>query len=249
LDEAGFMKDRAHWYNAWWHQPGESRPTALHIFPHWNDPVPVGQNVDVWAFTNADETELFLNGKSLGRKPSGNYSHAEWSVPYAPGTLVAKAYSNSNSGGSNSNSNAAPIAVTNVTTTGAPARLRASFKGGVGAKGLRGDGTDVALVMVEVLDSNGLVVPTASNVITFAVPTGSVARIVGTGNGDPADHTPDKSLSRPVFHGLALGVVQSALSSKATTVAVSVTAPGLKGDSIRVNVAAETAEARLARMD
>jgi beta-galactosidase len=136
IDEAGFLKDRAYWYKAWWGQPD---PPVLHIFPHWNDPAPVGTNVSIWAFSNTDEVELMLNGKSLGRKFCGNYSHAEWEVPYEPGILTANAYVGTKS---------SPVATTKVATTGAPVALKASFKDGFGKDGIMADGRDVALIQV-----------------------------------------------------------------------------------------------------
>jgi beta-galactosidase len=97
---------------------------------------------------------------------------------------------------------------------------------------------------VDVVDKDGLTVPTASNNVTFTITGGNLdpgATVIGTGNGDPADHTPDKSLSRPAFHGLVLGVVQStrskdfAASVGTTLVAVVVSAPGLKSDTISIS--------------
>merc|ERR1712166_173664 len=49
--------------------------------------------VEVWAYSNADEVELFLNNVSQGRAPCGPQSHAAWNVSYKPGTLEARAYS------------------------------------------------------------------------------------------------------------------------------------------------------------
>ena len=59
---------------------------VLHLFPHWN--WKQGENVDVLAYFNSDEVELFLNGKSLGTKrKTGDDLHVTWRVPYEPGTL------------------------------------------------------------------------------------------------------------------------------------------------------------------
>lgn len=232
LDEAGFMKDRAYWYQAWWGMP---KTPVLHVFPHWNAPAALGTNVSVWAFSNADEVELFLNGKSLGRESSGNYAHAEWQVPYAPGTLSAKAYMQSASGA---------VANATVVTTGAPTSLKASFHAGVGEKGITLDGADIALVKVEVVDAKGMAVPTANQNVTFAVSGDAV--IFGTGNGDPADHTPDKSTTRPAFHGLVMGVVQSQVATGGNisdgTVTVKVTASGLTSDTLTINTKAPSAD-------
>jgi len=62
-------------------------------------------------------------------------------------------------------------------------------------------------VTLEVLDKDGLVVPTASNLVRFKA-TGA-GRLIGLGNGDPSCHEPEKSGKRPAFNGLALAIVQS----------------------------------------
>src|SRR5439155_13320848 len=62
----------------------------LHLFPHGN--WAPGDTIDVWAYTNADELELFLNGGSLGvKRKEGDVLHLMWRVAYAPGTLRAVA--------------------------------------------------------------------------------------------------------------------------------------------------------------
>ena len=153
----------------------------------------------VFAFGNVPggSLALELNGRPLGNKTIKLGGFVTWLVPYEPGTVVVRAFKN----GSQTS-----CAETNVTTTGPPAALRASIKDGVGAGGLVDDGTDVALVMVEVVDAQGRMVPIASDVVTFSV-VGDGARIIGTGNGNPASHTPDKSLVREAFNGLVLAVV------------------------------------------
>ena len=75
IDEAGFPKDRFYWYQAWFKKYGEGEG-MVHLFPHWSwDPATTKQ-VNMWVFSNAPETELFVNGESFGRKASGNLSHA-----------------------------------------------------------------------------------------------------------------------------------------------------------------------------
>lgn len=61
---------------------------VLHIFPHWN--WKENQTVDIWAYSNAEEVELFLNNKSLGvQKKQGDDLHLMWRVPFVAGTLKA----------------------------------------------------------------------------------------------------------------------------------------------------------------
>ncbi len=74
---AGFEKDRYFRYNLKaWYAP--DTPT-LYLFPHWN--WASGTNVTVWAYSNADSVELFLNGtygRSLGMQTMAQYGHVEW---------------------------------------------------------------------------------------------------------------------------------------------------------------------------
>ena len=84
----------------------------VHLFPHWN--WDSNSKVEVWAYSNGAEVELFVNGKSFGRSPSGNFSHAVWkAVPYTPGNIKAVAYDSSN----------VTIATQTIETTGEPAAL------------------------------------------------------------------------------------------------------------------------------
>jgi beta-galactosidase len=221
LDIAGFLKERGYWHRVWLANP---EPPVVRLFPHWNWNTGSGArqshmatcdglceaaadgsstNVTVFAFANVPggAMELWLNGETLGSASIRLGGWASWVVPYAPGTLAARAYKN--------NSDAAS-AETSVETTGAAAALRVSIKDGVGARGIVMDGADVALVMVEVVDVTGRVVPIASSSITFSV-SSSAAHIIGTGNGNPSSHTSDKSVVREAFNGLALAIIQSVL--------------------------------------
>lgn len=186
VDLAGFPKDPFYLYQSAW----TDRP-MLHLLPHWN--WTPGQSIDVWAYTNAEEVELFLNGKSLGakRKPE-TVSHLMWRVQYAPGTLRAVA----RTGGR-------VIETAEVKTTGAPARValvpdRAR---------IRADGADLSFVTVTVKDRAGLDVPTAEPLIRFHV-IGD-ARIVGVDNGDQISHTSFQAHQVPLFNGKALVIIRS----------------------------------------
>jgi beta-galactosidase len=208
LDIAGFPKDRFYWYRAWF-VPDTS---SSWLFPHWSWDNQ-NFNLPVWVYSNGDEVELFVNGKSQGRKSMPKFGHVEWSgVKYQPGSLKAVSYKRG-----------VISSVVYRNTTSEPAALRLSIKDGVGAT-LAAGCKDVALLQVEVVDQNGAVVPDASNEVTFSV-TGA-GELTGTGNGDPACHVSDKSATRPAYHGLVLGVVQA--GSSTGTITVSATAPGLR---------------------
>ena len=83
IDLCGFPKDAYYLYQSEW----TDKP-VLHIFPHWN--WKPGDTIDVRAYANAQEVELFLNGVSLGaRRKAGDDLHLQWRVPFAPGTIRA----------------------------------------------------------------------------------------------------------------------------------------------------------------
>jgi beta-galactosidase len=84
MDLCGFPKDNVYYLKSWW----QDKP-VLHILPHWNWQGKENQPVDVWVYSNCDQVELFLNGKSLGKKEMPKNSHLEWKVNYKPGTLKA----------------------------------------------------------------------------------------------------------------------------------------------------------------
>jgi beta-galactosidase len=169
MDTCGFPKDNFWYYQAWW-----TDAPVLHILPHWNWAGREGQEIDVRALSNCDEVELFLNGRSLGRRPMNRYSEIKWQVPYAPGTLSATGYKGGKA-----------VAETKVETTGVPAAVQLSpYPREIGA-----DGESVAIFKVSVVDAQGQTVPTAGNSLSFDLE--GPGRIIGVGNGDPSSHEPD----------------------------------------------------------
>ncbi|MGH2552389.1 MAG: glycoside hydrolase family 2 TIM barrel-domain containing protein, partial [Chitinophagaceae bacterium] len=91
MDMCGFPKNIYYYYQSWW-----TDKDVLHISPHWNFRSkgpgwnkPVGDSIDVWVNTNADNVELFLNGKSKGKKDMPRNSHLKWTINYEPGKLEA----------------------------------------------------------------------------------------------------------------------------------------------------------------
>ncbi|WP_443750748.1 beta-galactosidase GalA [Asticcacaulis solisilvae] len=180
LDTTGVFKDSA-WYlkSVWTDAP------MVHLLPHWTWPGREGQPIDVRAYSNAGAVELFLDGKSLGRRTIEKDGHAQWSVPYKPGRLVAKAMT----GGK-------VVATATAETTGAAAKV--SLSGDVSR--LKADGCDIAMVWVNVMDAQGRIAPTSGNAVRFET-TGPI-RIIGVGNGDPASHEADRPADRHDFQGV-----------------------------------------------
>jgi len=185
----------------------------VHVFPHWNWAGKEGQPIDVWAYSNAERVELFLNGTSLGSKLMPKNGHVNWSVPYAPGTLTAKAYTGDTL-----------ISSDVVVTTGEAAGLRLRTD----RTKLKSDGEDVTMVSVDVIDKLGRVVPTADNEVTFTL-TGA-AHIAGVGNGDPSCHEPDKASRRSAFNGHCLVIVGA--NELPGTIQLTASAAGLSSTSL-----------------
>jgi beta-galactosidase len=157
-----------YYLQSWWtDQP------VLHIFPHWN--WKDGQAVNVWAYSNCDEVELFLNKKSLGRKTMPINSHIEWPVNFEPGTLSAWGYKNNKE-----------IITDTVETIGEPSCIKLTSDRST----IKADGEDVSMITVAINDTKGRLMPTANNEITFSLL--GPGKIIGVGNGDPSSHEPDK---------------------------------------------------------
>lgn len=172
LDTCGFPKDGFYYLKSWW---GEE--PVLHLFPHWDWPGREGQAIEVWAFSNANEVELWLNGESLGKKPVEQNGHVEWQVPYHPGELRAQSYRQGRAAES-----------VRIETSTAPRALEL----GVDRAELAADGLDVAVFRVSCRDAHGRRVPTADVPVTFALV--GPGRLLGVGNGDPSSHEPDRFL-------------------------------------------------------
>ena len=186
VDLAGFPKDAYYLYQSEW-----TNKPVLHIFPHWN--WKKGQTIDVWAYTNCDEVELFLNGKSMGiRKMTGDKLHLTWRLTYEPGILKAVGKKDGRI-----------ILTKEIQTAGAPAKLQLV----VDRPQIHADGKDMAFVTVNVVDKNGTLVPHADNLVHFKV--NGKAFIAGVDNGSQTSHEPFKANYRHAFNGKCLVVLQS----------------------------------------
>ena len=156
MDICGFPKDGYYAYKAAW-----TNEPVVHIFPHWNLPTgqagwpgKEGDSIKVHCYTNCDEVELFLNGKSQGKKKAEPYKKLIWSLIYQPGKLEAKGYK----GGKLVTKD-----IVETTTTPAQAALNSDVTT------LKADGCDVAVIRVSIKDAKGRVVPTANNLVKFSV--------------------------------------------------------------------------------
>ena len=210
IDLAGFPKDVYYMYQSEW----LTKP-VLHIFPHWN--WKRGQVVDVWAYyNNADEVELFLNGKSLGiRKKNDTTLHVMWRVPFEAGTLKAV-----------SRKNGKIILTKEIKTAGEAVRIEL-----IADKiNLRSGEKDLSFVTARILDKKGNLVPYADNLIKFSI-TGNGA-IVGTDNGYQADTVSMKSHERKCWKGLGLAIIQS--TEKKGNITLTATSTGVSSATITI---------------
>ncbi|HEU4834194.1 MAG TPA: beta-galactosidase GalB [Pyrinomonadaceae bacterium] len=212
IDLAGFPKDAFYFYQSEW-----TNTPVLHVFPHWN--WKQDEKVDVVAyFNNADEVELFLNGRSQGAKrKQGDDMHVFWRLPFAPGVLKAV-----------SRKNGKVVLTKEVRTAEAPAKIVLTPD----RQTIKADGADLSFVTVKVVDKNGTLVPAANDLIRFEVSgPGSIA---GVDNGNQISHESFKSNQRQAFHGMALAIVQS--RQKAGRIVLKATADNLAPASVVINV-------------
>ena len=190
VDLCGFPKDRYYNYKSYW------RPDVptVHILPHWNWEERIGEITPVHIYTSGDAVELFLNGKSLGRREKAHsYDRLTWDdVRYEPGSLKAIAYKNGQK-----------WAEELVETTGKPAALQVTAE----KTELKNDGTDLSFIRVAVVDSQGRVVPRSKNHLKFSV-TGP-AEIIATDNGDATSLLSFQLSERDAYNGLALVILRS----------------------------------------
>ena len=185
----------------------------IHLLPHWNYPHRIGKTIKVWAYTNADEAELFLDGESLGRQHIEQPGHGEWQVVYQPGRLEAVAYKDG-----------VEIARDVQETTGRPVALQLTAEN---AQDVRGNGTDVLLLTCRCVDDAGRVVPDAAPTVQFH--TAGVGNVIGTGS-DNADHVPVNSPIRKMYAGAISVAVK--MQNTSGTLRVTAEADGLVAGEI-----------------
>lgn len=220
VDIAGFPKDRFYLYQSKW------RPEPMvHLLPHWNWPDDFkGKAIPVWAYTNGESVELFLNGKSLGSRDwtGVKETHLAWNVPYEPGTLRAVA----KRGGK-------IVAEDTVETTGPPARLELVAD----RAAIRADGQDLSFITVRVVDAKGRLCRADGNFPVQFELSGAAGAIAGVDNGDPTNHEPFKGpdathASHLTFHGLEIVVLRAPRA--AGTMTLTARAEGLAAATVRI---------------
>lgn len=189
IDLCNFPKDTFFFYQSQW----SDKPMA-HLLPHWNWHGKEGIEIPVWCYTNAEEAELFLNGKSLGNKTftKEHDMHLEWMVPYQPGELKVVARRNGK-----------VVAEDVHRTAGAPAQVILEADRTTMIPGSR----KLSYVTIRLEDKDGNFTPKGAKWVKLFVK--GPARIVGVHNGDPLSHHPFQSESVRTFNGLALVILAS----------------------------------------
>ena len=192
IDLANFEKDLYYLYQSQW----TDRP-MVHILPHWTHPkIKEGTEIPVWVYTNGDEVELFLNGKSLGKKKPGksaNEMQVQWLVEYHPGELKAIAYKD----GKRTSKEV-------IHTASAPTQIALSIDGTPLAKA----GKDIVQVRVASQDKKGQFYPYGENRTYFQVL--GAGHIKALDNGSPVDVESHFGVnSRIGFYGLTRAYIES----------------------------------------
>lgn len=234
LDRTGAMKPVAYERQSWWSDkpmvyitrrtapprlgpadPGyEAGPVTPVRFPQtlFSDWTPANSSPHeetVEVYSNCEEVELFLNGKSFGTKPiPSDASPRVWRVAYEPGTLRAVA-----------RNHGAEAATYELRTAGKPAKLLLT----VDRTRIRRDWNDVAIVTATVVDANGIQVPDAGPLVSFQPSLGGV--IAAVDNADHASHEPFQSSDRTAYQGRCVAFVKV---NRIGPIAITATAPGLE---------------------
>ena len=207
IDLAGFPKDSYYMYKSEW-----TDEPVLHLFPHWN--WKEGDTVDVWAYFNCEEVELYLNGESQGtKKKEGEDLHVMWCLSFKPGTLKAVGRSEGKI-----------VLTKEINTAGEPAQIRLIAD----RNEIRADGRDLSFITVDILDKDGNLVPYADNLVNFSI-TGE-AKIAGVDNGSQTSHESFQAHYRKAFNGKCLAVIQAGKTKG--PIVLSAASKGLKGSDI-----------------
>lgn len=208
VDLAGFPKDRYYAYQARWRP---DLPMA-HILPHWNWPDNIGDSIPVHVYTSGTEGELFVNGKSYGRRskvPGKTYRLVWDKVAYEPGTVRVVTYRDGKR-----------WAEDEICTTGQPSRILLSAD----RRKISGSRDELAFLRIAVADASGRTVPTAC--LPLKVKVEGCGELVATDNGDPTSFVPFQSAEKESFNGLLLAIVR-AQKGAAGRIRVTVSGEGL----------------------
>ncbi|NJB35196.1 beta-galactosidase GalB [Croceivirga sp. JEA036] len=229
VDLVGLPKDRFYLYQSQW-----TTAPMVHVLPHWNWEGKEGQQIPVFAYTNAEEVELFVNGKSYGKKrkgvditkipaeykgfPKGDYEtkyRLRWDVPYTPGSLKVVAYTNGN-----------VVAEKEIKTAAKASNLKLEAD----RNAINADGLDLSFITVSVVDANGTLVPKANNLVQFRIEgDGALAAV---GNGDSASLESFQVPFIKAFSGKAVLIVKG--NGQVGEIKITASSQGLEDEIITI---------------
>jgi beta-galactosidase len=174
--------------------------------------------MEVNVYSSCEQVELFLNGRSLGKKPTNRITKyiAVWQVPYQFGNLKAVGYNGKKH-----------VNVSELKTTGDPAQIKLTAD----RSKIKADGQDLSYVTVELTDANGIRNPKAESLITFSIDgPGTIAAV---GNANPVSIESCQLPQRKAWHGRCLVILKS--DSKAGKITLKASATGLNPASIEID--------------
>ncbi len=234
LDLTGFRKPQSYYRDIIWNggdrvyatvrlpEPEGKKIIAIMwatypTLPSWTWPGQEGKNLQVEVYSGAEKVQLFLNDKLIGEKPTGREQEfkAEFSVPYAPGTLKAVGLRGDRT-----------VAESVLTTTGKAVRLRLTAD----RNQINADGEDLSFVIVEAVDAAGRPVLDADQNVRFEM--SGPGTIAAVGNGDAQDPDSYQGHERKLYQGRALVVIRS--SRQAGAIKLTARTLGLSDASLAI---------------
>lgn len=233
IDLAGLPKDRYYLYRSHWNKKEET----LHILPHWNWKGREGEITPIFVYTNYPTAELFINGKSQGKrtkdlsvtvhnsddeqsrlefKRQKRYRLMWFDTKYEPGVVKVVAY----------NDKGEPVAEKEMKTAGRPYKIELEADRNV----IKADGKDLSFITVKVVDKDGNLCPDAENLIKFEV-SGEGSYRAGA-NGKTTSLESFQKPTMKVFSGMMTAIVSS--NEKKGTIRLRATSKGLKDAMISI---------------
>lgn len=187
------------------------------VVDNWNWKGSEGKIMDVSVYSSCEQVELFLNGKSLGKKPTNrsNKFTAIWQVPYQPGTLKATGYKGRKQ-----------VSISELKTAGDPVQIKLTAD----KPKIKADGQDLSYVTVELNDATGIRNPVAESLVSFSIE--GPGTIIAVGNANPVSIESYHLPQRKAWHGRCLVILKS--GEKAGPIILKATAPGLNPASIEI---------------
>ena len=218
IDLAGIPKDRYYLYRSLWN----TESPTLHLLPHWTWPGREGKVIPVFVYTNYPSAELFINGRSYGRREKNNstlmnrYRLMWMNAVYEPGEVKVVAYDHKGN----------TVAEQSIRTAGAAARIELIPDRDT----LSADGKDLSFIRVRVTDSEGNLCPTYNQLVKFSVEGAGNYRAAA--NGDATCLDPFHLPQMHAFSGELTAIVQA--DERPGTIRFTATAEGMEPATIEI---------------